>query len=157
MTKGTGKGRNSRRTILLIAAALAVCAAAAAGLLLRPGAQPPEGAGAVRVELDGIPWNTESASLPETGGLRVYITLDGKPLLDLPFEEKHTVRVQQPDGGENTVTLTGEAVMMTKANCEGQDCVEMGEVTRDNLETRVMGGFIICLPHRLSVEVRSRD
>jgi hypothetical protein len=30
----------------------------------------------------------------------------------------------------------------------------MGEVTRDNLEVRVMGGFIICLPHKISVEVR---
>ena len=27
-------------------------------------------------------------------------------------------------------------------------------VTRDNLELRVMGGFIICLPHKISVEVR---
>ena len=35
-----------------------------------------------------------------------------------------------------------------------EDCVEMGEVTRENLELRVMGGFIICLPHKLSVEVR---
>ena len=86
--------------------------------------------------------------------LRVYITLDGKPLLDLPFAEKHTVRIVQPDGGENTVTLTGSSVFMKEANCEGQDCVQMGEVTRNNLEVRVMGGFIICLPHRVSVEVR---
>ena len=43
---------------------------------------------------------------------------------------------------------------MESANCEGQDCVHMEPVTRDNLETRVMSGMIICLPHRLSVEVR---
>jgi hypothetical protein len=30
----------------------------------------------------------------------------------------------------------------------------MEEITRDNLETRVMFGMIVCLPHRLTVEVR---
>ena len=52
------------------------------------------------------------------------------------------------------VTLTGAAVYMDHANCDNQDCVNMGEVTLDNLELRVMGGFIICLPHKVSVEVR---
>ena len=85
--------------------------------------------------------------------LRVYLTLDGALLADLPFGEKHTVKVILPEG-ENTVTLTGNAVFMSEADCEGQDCVQMGEVTRDNLEMRVMGGFIVCLPHRVSVEVR---
>ena len=43
---------------------------------------------------------------------------------------------------------------MEHADCDNQDCVQMGAVTRDNLELRVMGGFIICLPHKISVEVR---
>ena len=43
---------------------------------------------------------------------------------------------------------------MDHANCENQDCVNMGQVTLDNLELRVMGGFVICLPHKVSVEVR---
>ena len=62
--------------------------------------------------------------------------------------------VVQPDGAENIVRLTGDAVFMEEANCQNQDCVQMGEVTADNLELRVLGGFIVCLPHRLSVEVR---
>ena len=111
-------------------------------------------ADAVTVALDGAAWDGAPIS-PEAGdGLRVYITCDGKPLLDLPFGQPHTVTVTQPDGAENTVALTGEAVSMAHANCDNQDCVEMGEVTRDNLELRVMGGFIICLPHKLAVEVR---
>jgi len=107
--------------------------------------------------LDGNPW-TAGSPLPEgKGDLTVYVTLDGETLMTLPFEEPHVVRIVLPDGGENTLTLTGTAVTMTEANCEGQDCVRMGEITRENLEVRVMGGFIICLPHRVSVEVRSRD
>ena len=44
--------------------------------------------------------------------------------------------------------------LVSADNGHAQDCVQMGEVTRDNLEVRVMGGFIICLPHKISVEVR---
>jgi hypothetical protein len=84
----------------------------------------------------------------------VYVTCDGRPLIDLPFGEAHSVQVLLPDGAENTVAITGDAVYMEHADCENQDCVNMGAVTRDNLELRVMGGFIICLPHRISVEVR---
>ena len=108
----------------------------------------------VRVLLDGGTLGEEKSIHPGGEDLRVYITLNGETLLDLPFAEAHTVRIIQPDGGENTVTLTGTSVYMTEANCDGQDCVQMGEVTRDNLEVRVMGGFIICLPHKISVEVR---
>ena len=108
---------------------------------------------AARVLLDGKAW-TGTAASDVRDGLRVIIALDGRPLIELPFGEAHTVAVLQPDGAENVVELTGTAVRMGKANCENQDCVHMGEVTRDNLELRVMGGFIVCLPHKLSVEVR---
>ena len=147
MKKGTAKTR------LIIAAAVLLAAAAAAGwLLLR---KPPEqpAAGAASVFLDGEAWNGQTTA-GGSDGLRVYVTLDGAPLIDLPFGEEHVLRILQASGDENTVRLTGNAVYMQEANCEGQDCVNMGEVTRDNLETRVMGGFIICLPHRISVEVR---
>lgn len=107
--------------------------------------------GGAEVLVDGRPWDGENSG---GGGLRVYVTLDGAALIDLPFDEAHTVEILQPDGAENVVSLTGEAVTMQSANCENQDCVHMGEVTRDNLELRVMGGFIVCLPHRISVEVR---
>ena len=127
----------------LLALTLASCAAKA-----------PE---AAKVFLDGAPYAAGEGSGEASGDdLRVYVTLDGAALIDLPFSEAHTVKIALPDGGENTVALTGEAVYMESANCDNQDCVEMGAVTRDNLELRVMGGFIICLPHRVSVEVRGK-
>ena len=142
-----------KRWLWIVAAALLIAAVLLCVFILRPSGEP-KGNGEVQVILDGKPMGERENSSPAGDDLRVYITLDGKPLLDLPFAEKHTVRIIQPDGGENTVTLTGNSVYMTEANCEGQDCVQMGEVTRENLEVRVMGGFIICLPHKLSVEVR---
>ena len=113
-----------------------------------------QNAQSVQVLVDGAPWKSSDGVAGQGGDLRVYVTLDGEALIDMPFGEAHTVDILQSDGAENTFELTGEAVRMSAANCENQDCVHMGDVTRDNLELRVMGGFIICLPHRLSVEVR---
>ena len=133
----------------LLAASVLLCV-----LVIRPSAGGRPDDQNVRILLDGGTLGEKKSIHPGGEGLRVYITLNGEALLDLPFAEAHTVRIIQPDGGENTVTLTGTSVYMTEANCDGQDCVQMGEVTRDNLEVRVMGGFIICLPHKISVEVR---
>ena len=123
----------------------------AAALLLTGCERTPEGG--ARVLLDGAAWDGRPVS-PEAEGARVYVTLDGAALIDLPFSEPRAVTVLLPDGAENGLTLTGTAVYMDHANCENQDCVNMGEVTLDNLELRVMGGFIVCLPHKVSVEVR---
>ena len=128
----------------LVAALLMLCLA-----LTACGAKP----SGAKVLLDGAEWDKVPLS-PEIASPRVYITLDGKDLIDLPFAEPHDVTILQDDGSENAVKITGEAVYMDHANCENQDCVNMGQVTLDNLELRVMGGFVICLPHKLSVEVR---
>ena len=133
-------------TAVLISAALLLAACACMS-------EAPEEA-AISVLVDGSPWTPDPSQAQSGSDLRVYITYDGDPLLDLPFAEPHLVRVVQPDGDENVIAVTADAVYMESANCENQDCVHMGEVTRDNLEMRVMGGFIICLPHRISVEVR---
>jgi len=122
--------------------------------LLASGCASHEEADRVRLRVDGRAWEGPAVSQEAGEGLRVYVTRDGKPLIDLPFGEAHSVQVLLPGGGENTVALTGDAVYMEHADCDNQDCVNMGAVTRDNLELRVMGGFIICLPHKISVEVR---
>ena len=131
--------------ILLILIATVLCF-----VLLRPGTRP----SGVKILLDGEEFSGKALSPEKEDDLRVILTLDGKEIADLPFGEAHTVRVLQDNGDENILVLTGESVYMESANCEGQDCVHMEKVTRDNLETRVMFGMIICLPHRLSVEVR---
>ena len=118
------------------------------------GCTPAPGTSGLRVLVDGEMWEDGAVSPANGDDLRVYVTFDGQPLLDLPFGEAHSVQIIQGDGSENTVAITGNAVFMEHADCDNQDCVHMGAVTRENLELRVMGGFIICLPHKISVEVR---
>ena len=84
----------------------------------------------------------------------VSFQVSGRELLVLPFAEPHTVVIRQLDGQENTVRMTGVSVQMVDATCPNHDCVQMGEITLENLELRAMGGFIVCLPHQLTVEVR---
>ena len=108
----------------------------------------------VAVTIDGAPWDGSPLAMDEGEPLRVYIFVDEAQLMELPFGQARTVQITQPDGAQNTVAITEDAVYMYDANCDNLDCVNMGRVTRDNLEMRVMGGFIICLPHRVTVEVR---
>ena len=135
----------------IIAAAAAVCIAAVLFAVLRPA---PGSGYTLLVDGEAL---TSAVLSPEKQELRIHLTLDGQEIADLPFGEPHTVLLRQENGDENLLRITEDSVFMENANCEGQDCVEMGEVTAENLELRVMGGFIICLPHRLSVEVRGRD
>lgn len=130
------------------------CALLTVLALSTSGCAPAKEAGGVRLLVDGEEWKGAAVSPGSEEGLRVYITCDGQPLLDLPFGEAHSVRIIQDGGAENTVAITEDAVYMEHADCDNQDCVQMGAVTRENLELRVMGGFIICLPHKISVEVR---
>ena len=133
---------------------LRLCAILMVLTLSASGCAPAPGEGGIRVLVDGQAWKDGAVSPENDPGLRVYITCDGRPLLDLPFDEAHSVQIIQDGGAENTVAITGDAVYMEHADCDNQDCVHMGAVTRENLELRVMGGFIICLPHKISVEVR---
>jgi Uncharacterized protein conserved in bacteria len=143
-----------RKPALWIACGLTALALIAGGILLLPrgnSTKPHEGG--IRLLLDGAEMK-ETVTDPEGGdGLRVIVTVDGEEKANLPFGTEHTLQVVQ-DSGRNTVKITRDAVYMEEADCHGQDCVKMEPVTRDNLEMRVMGGFIICLPHRVSVEVR---
>lgn len=138
------------------AAEAANTAAEAAGAVLEATDTAAENAaagGQTTVTVDGV----IQQGLPEEGasggGTRVYIWLGGDLMASFPFEEAHTIVIRQADGSENTVRMTGSAVYMEDATCQNHDCVQMGEVTMENIEMRVMGGFIVCLPQRVTVEV----
>ena len=82
-------------------------------------------------------------------------------LLPLPVEGEYerTIRQQMPDGSEavNKIQLTPEGFRVTEANCENHDCIDEGEVTLANREERILGGMVICLPHRLMLELLTRE
>ena len=82
-------------------------------------------------------------------GALVRITQDGVCLYEIPLEgleEPVEYRIQAPDGGYNVVTVKEGAVCVSQADCPDQICVHQGWVS-------VTGAPIVCLPHRLVVEI----
>lgn len=82
-------------------------------------------------------------------------------LLPLPIEGEYTRKISwiQLDGtvAYNTLHLTPDGFRMEDANCPGHDCINEGEVTLENRETRVLWNMVICLPHQLSAELITRQ
>ena len=81
--------------------------------------------------------------------------------LPLPAEGEYTrtIRLTLPDGSEavNVLHLTTEGFWMEESNCEGHDCIDEGIVTLSNREERILGSWVICLPHQLVCELMTKE
>lgn len=77
--------------------------------------------------------------------------------LALPTEGEQSFPLVQalPDGSEtlNVIHLTPDGVWMEDANCANHDCMDQGEVTLDNIDERVLGNMIICLPNQVVLQL----
>lgn len=90
---------------------------------------------------------------PAASDAEIVITVDGATYARVPLGQPQTVTVTQPDGSVNVVEITERGAVMASSSCHNQLCVQMGEVTLDNWETRANQQYIICLPNRVSVEL----
>ena len=86
------------------------------------------------------------------GQVNIYIVGQLKETLPLPTEGKTEYRVETEEG-YNLLVLDSGGVRMTQSDCPHRDCVTQGYVSFDNREARPLGGWIVCLPHRVSVEL----
>lgn len=62
--------------------------------------------------------------------------------------ENETYRYMDDQGHENIIVREGTKVYMIEASCPDQLCVRQGEISE-------IGETIVCLPHRLVVEITS--
>lgn len=83
----------------------------------------------------------------------IVVTVDGAEYARVPLGQKQTLTVTQEDGSVNVIEISERGAVMASSTCHNQLCVQMGEVTLDNWETRPNQQFIICLPNRVSVEL----
>lgn len=83
----------------------------------------------------------------------IVVTVDGAEYARIPLGESQTLTVEQPDGSVNVIEILPNGAVMASSSCHNQLCVQMGEVTLDNWETRANQQYIICLPNRVSVEL----
>ena len=82
-------------------------------------------------------------------GNTVYITLNGKEYGKYDISNDLTLEIQS-ENGVNTVEIKDGKVSVTEADCPDGYCISKGRIWRE-------GETVVCLPHRLVVEVRSEE
>ena len=143
---------------LLIALAVLIVLVAAAGLIF--GRNPMEistGKGPLTITAtEGLiipdPQNAPADDMPADTPFLV-IRADGFTYPGVPLTATGDYTLTQPDGSYNILHVTQDSIRMSSADCSNQDCVSQGAVTCGNVELRPMGSLIVCLPHKLTVEL----
>ena len=46
---------------------------------------------------------------------------------------------------------------MKSSTCDNQDCVKQGVVTLENMEERLLGNMIICLPNQVTLSLYTTE
>lgn len=100
----------------------------------------------------------EATATPDLSQVKAFlvVTVGDKTYQPIPLTEEGYYRLRHGDC-INIVHVTPTSIDMHEANCENQDCVEQGEVTLENKDTRILGNMIICLPNQVTLQLYSRD
>lgn len=88
-----------------------------------------------------------------SGGSMVRVYVGDELYAEASLYTDRVIAIEQPDGSCNRVTIEDGKVYMSFSTCENQDCVHQGEMTPDNISSRALSNWIICLPNRVTVEL----
>lgn len=83
-------------------------------------------------------------------GKKVIVKQDGNIIQEIKLDERAKYKINIPGGGYNTIVVKNGQVSMLEADCKDQICVRHNPIKFDK-------EVIICLPHRLSVEIVSDE
>lgn len=78
-------------------------------------------------------------------GSRIAITVDGEIYGEYSLSEDQTIEIDN-EYGTNVVVISDGKVYMSEADCPDKYCVDQGEKDKS-------GQSIVCLPHKLIVEI----
>lgn len=81
-----------------------------------------------------------------TKGDKVTVTINGKIYGNYPLNDNRTIDLKVG----NILSIYNGCVYMKNADCKGKDCVHQGKISR-------AGERIVCLPHKVIVEVKGGD
>lgn len=84
----------------------------------------------------------------ESVGDIVVVTQDGKPYATYDLDTNQVIEIDS-EHGENTLVIEDGHVFMQEADCPDQYCMKQGKLPGNNTA-------IICLPHKLVVEVKGK-
>ena len=81
-------------------------------------------------------------------GTYAVVKVDGQELYKLELDKDTTVDVAGYQGGLNRIEVKAGKISMTEADCPDELCVKTGKISRT-------GETIVCLPHRVVIEIKS--
>ena len=149
--------RNANMKLLLALILLVVVVAAAGLILSKPTLRPDDGAGPLTITAtEGLAIPADSQAMPaEAPGNTSWLSIraNGFTYAPVPLTATGDYTFTHPDGSYNILPVTPHSMYMDSADCSTQDCISQGSVSLDTLEFRPLGGQIICLPHKLVVEL----
>lgn len=71
-----------------------------------------------------------------------------------PLNEDSVIVIDQGNGKVNYVEIKDGSVFMSDSTCTDKLCISQGAMSPDSYEERPMLNWIICLPNRVTVELR---
>lgn len=81
------------------------------------------------------------------------LSVDGKELKTFDLSDKsqaYTYRYEDKGGDYNLIEVKGNRIRIKEADCGDQICVRRGWIDQS-------GETIVCLPHKLVIEIKSSD
>lgn len=93
---------------------------------------------------------------PQTEAYLV-VSVRGMVYEPLPLAGEGVFAIKQDESTSNTVHVTPTSVWMEHSTCDNQDCVDQGLVSLENIENRVLGNMIICLPNEVVLELHTPE
>jgi len=85
------------------------------------------------------------------GLMRIYV--DGELYREEKLGKEREIEITQETGEKNILHLTPDGFYMAYSTCHNQLCIQQGKVTLDNYYSRSLGTHVLCLPHRVDVEL----
>lgn len=83
-------------------------------------------------------------------GITAAVKVDGNIVYMLPLDKNASVIVEGYQGGSNTVVIEDGTVYMKDADCPDKLCEKTGKISKN-------GETIVCLPHRVVVEIQGGE
>lgn len=91
-------------------------------------------------------------TLSRTGRTYAVIQVDGKEYKTVPLDTHRgtTLITVKTSAGYNTIAVQDESIGVVEADCADHICIDEGFISRP-------GQTVVCLPHKVLIEVRSDD
>ena len=103
----------------------------------------------IALDLETTGLNPKQDKIIEIGAVRVE---NGQETGRYPLNENREIPLQT-EYGYNLVVIENGSVFVREADCNNHDCISQGSMNLDNYTQRFLGNLIVCLPHKLEIEL----